>query len=284
MLRKFMGAASVVILLFAFAALGIYLWRQTRLVDPSTLLDQKTFRCYAVGESMRTIGYTRAQRKAKQIKRIKLLLTADLDPLDDSKLRGELAVLSWEISNARFLRGCAEAYFTPGTTKLRESFPEPPKAMDTRDLGKILTEALQIPDRQKPHGLEERTIFHLAELSLANKDFKQAHTYAKDYAEKHPSGLYADALQLILADALLGQGKQEDALAIYQQVGRLPIGFEAHYARYRESAIQRSLDDKEGADQLLADVLKWAKRGDRAALRSVLEGGDVPPAPSQESP
>lgn len=280
LLRRFLQVSAALIVILALVASGFYLWRRSQVLDPGELMDMQTFHCLAVGESMRTIGYTRAQRKEKQLGRIDRLLREELDELDAAKLRSERAILAWEIADARYQRGCAEAYFAPGSTRVRKDFPDTPAAMDTAHLESSFQSALeQTAPRLRPHGFDERAALHLSTLALQEDEPRLALKRAQGYLKEHPEGLYADALRLVVADAQLALGNQGDALAIYQEVGRLPIGLEAHYARYREAMIQQKLGMPDKHQALLADVLKWAQRGDRTALRLVLEGQQLPLPP-----
>jgi hypothetical protein len=280
LLRRFLQVSVALIVILALVAGGFYLWRRSQALDPGALMDMQTFHCLAVGESMRTIGYTRAQRKEKQLKRIDRLLREELDELDAAKLRSERAILAWEIADARFQRGCAEAYFAPGSTKVRQDFEQPPAAMDTTLLEESFQSALEkTTPRLRPHGFDERAALHLSSLALQQGQARLALTRAQEHLEAQPEGLYADALRLVVADAQLSLGNQDEALLIYQEVGRLPIGLEAHYARYREAMIQEKLGQEDKHQALLEDVVKWARRGDRTALRLVLEGQTLPLPP-----
>jgi hypothetical protein len=283
MIRRFVQLSAALALALALTAAAVYLWRQHPDIEHADLIDQRAFRCYAVGESMRTIGYTRVQRKQTQLKRIERLLQEELDDLDAAKLRAERAILAWEIADAEYQRACAEAWFEPGSTKARPSFPEAPRPFRAPLVRAAFEEALaQSSPRLLPHGFDERAALHLSELALDRGDHREAARIARAHLEAQPEGLYVDALRLTLADAALAGGDLGESLSLYQEVGRLPIGFEAHYARYREAMIHRLQGREEQAQALLRDVLQWAKRGDRAALRLLLEGQPLPPPPPPE--
>lgn len=279
MLRKFLLGAGGLILLLSLAIVVVYVVRHAS-VDTSNLLDRQTFRCYAVSESMRTIGYNRLKRKEKQLGRIDALLEKKLQELDDAKLRSERAILIQEIEEARFLRSCAEAYFEPGTTHLRETFPEPPLRFNADAVRKAFERAnKEVPARMQPHGFDERAALHLADAAQLQGDHNAAIEIAGDHLKKHPDGLYADSLQLVMADALLQKGSTAEARELYDLVGKLPIGFDAHYARYRSAMILRSNGEVSASDDLLKEVHKWSSRGDREALERALLGENSPPAP-----
>ncbi len=278
-MSRIVAIAATLSLALTAAGVGLWFWSDGAL-DTSSLLDRDTFRCLSASESMRTIGYARHTRKAAQIKRIDRLLGHDLEALDAAKLRSERAILAWEGEDARFLRDCAEAYYTPGGTGLRETFGDPPAAMDYGPTQASFEAALaEVPERLRPHGFEERAALHLAEAALARGDAKAAIEQARKHLKEDPQGLYTDTIQLVLADALLIEGDLPGATAMYQEVGRMRIGQDAQYARYRLSMLLRAQGDEAEAEVLYEDVLEWAERGGRVPVERALQPGDAPMPP-----
>ncbi len=278
MIRKIVIGSAILVVIIGIALAGLSIARRIP-IEPGELLDRHAFRCYGVSESMRTIGFTRQQRKEKQLKRVNRLLQHELQPLDEAKIRTERAILTWDIEDTIFQMGCAEAYYMPGSTKLRESYKKPPAAFDASPVEEAFLKAFEkVPPRLFLHGFEERGSLHLAEAALLQKKWDRAARLAGEHLEKFPSGLYSDTIKNVKADALLAQGKSLDALALYKEVGRLPIGIDAHYARYRAGMLQQKLGESEEAQKLLQDVIRWSRRGDRNALLRVLENREpVPP-------
>lgn len=273
MLRSFIVITIVVAVIAG--GLGLWAYAARRTVDPTQLLDRTAFRCYAVSESMRTIGFARHKRKRTQIARIERLLTCDLEKLDEAKLRGELAILRQEAEDARFQRDCAEAWYQESGTRLKDTWETTPDPMDWAPIETSFKETMErVPERLWPHGFDERAALHTAEAALAQSRPQEAITLARAYLEANPKGLYNDSLQLTLADALLQLGDQREALALYEDVGQLRIGQEAQYARYRASIILRSEGQLARADELFEDVVKWARRGGHRPLARLLGGGD----------
>lgn len=244
-------------------------------------LNHAEFRCYTVSESARTVGASRVKRKTLQLKRIKRLLeeVKKLEPLDDAKLRSERAVLMADIADAEFQRQCAEAYFTPSRTTLREQFAEPPVPVNLQAARDVFeTVKRDIAPRLWPHGFEGRADAFIAEAKLQNQELADVREQARAQIEDRPEGLYTDTYKLIMADALVGEGKLEEALKLYEDVGRLRIGFDAHYARYRAGRIYAVLGDAEKAKACTKDVLRWARNGERTALVRFLKSeAPIPP-------
>ena len=75
---------------------------------------------------------------------------------------------------------------------------------------------------------------------------------------------------LTLADALLQRSERTRALTLYRDVGKLRLGIEAQYARYRAAAILRNDGQSAEADQLLKEVRIWAERSGRDPIVKVL--------------
>ncbi len=251
--------------------------------DTSGVLSRWEFRCLAVSESMRTIGPSRIDRKKVQLARIdRLLKRDDLEKLDAAKLHSERAVLVQELEDAQFLYDCSETYYAPGSTTLRPTFGSGPRPYDADAVGRVFEEAVQqTTDRHRPHGFNERAALHTAEAAIVRGEFAAATEAAREQLESKPSGLYADTLELVAADAELASGDVDAALVLYEAVGKLPIGVEAHYARYRKSIILRRRGDGEGAEAALATVKRWADRGDREALGRWLRNEEPrPPLPT----
>ncbi len=243
------------------------------------LVSRTDFRCYAATESMRTIGHARHKRKTGQIARIERLLTHKLEALDEAKLRSEMAVLRWEVADIGRQRDCAEAYYEPGSTKLRQGFADDsgqilikaPKYIDYGPIERNFNEAFdKVPKRMQPHGFAERAALHMAEAALAQGRMDEAIKRAGDYLEDDPRGLYTDSLKLVLADALLHQGERARAVVLYKDVGELRIGIDAQYARYRLSRLLDAEGQQDEAKKLFDDVVKWAERGGREAMHHVL--------------
>lgn len=279
MMHRFLWGAGVLIVALVVVAGAVWGLRRGSGVKVEGSLDRRTFQCFAVGESMRTIGYSRAERKQKQLARIERLLERELDPLDEAKLRSERAILRWELADARFQRDCAESYFEPGSSSLRERFPSAPPSFDSAGIREAFEEAqAKTPPRLRPHGFDERSSLHLAESALEREEYDRAIEQARARLAEEPEGLYIDMLKLVLADALLAQGAGREAEELYGQVGKLPIGEEAHYARYKQALLLKARGQDDEAQELLGEVLEWAKRGDREALVKVLRGDDPPPS------
>lgn len=248
---------------------------------PEDLLSRDDFRCLAVSESFRTVAANRIKRKSRQVARIERLVAIEnLEPLDEAKLRAELAILSWEVEDSRFMRDCAETYYEPGSTQLRKTFGDAPPLPDFHHAQRVLTEtATRVSPRMLPHGYENRANLYLA-IAAGSDQPDKAIERARRYLDTSPQGLYSDSLRLLIADIELRQGEVDDALAHYREVGRLKIGLDAHYARYREGAILRANGDAKTAEETLDDVRKWADRGDRQALERYLQGREpIPPRP-----
>jgi len=252
---------------------GLVLWALSAggMVDSAELLDRESFRCLAASESMRTIGDARHKRKAAQIVRIERLLTHDLEDLDRAKLKSEKAILAWESEDSRHLRDCAEAYYTSGGTELRTAFDETPPRMDHTQSKLAFKEAIEaVPERLRPHGFNERAALHLAEAALSAADDDRAIDLTRKHLKDVPQGLYIDTLKLVLADALLRQGDREEAQNLYQDVGRMRIGQDAQYARYRLGKLLELNRESQKAGKMLEDVMDWAERGGRQPLQRTL--------------
>lgn len=249
--------------------------------DTEGVLDRWQFRCLAASESMRTIAPARLERKTLQLARIDRLLGHKLEVLDDAKLRTERAVLVQELEDANFLYECAETYYAPGSTGLRPNFGPPPDPYDAAKVRNAFDDAIAATkERHRPHGFDERTALHTAEAHLRAGEYTEAVELARAQLAAKPSGLYADTLELVIADAELGRGNIEGALELYNAVGKLPIGVEAHYARYRKSEVLKRRGDGEGAEAALGSVKRWADRGDREPLARRLRGeAPIPPVP-----
>jgi len=276
---------AILVVLGAATAIGLVVYQHAGpSVDASTLIDHEDFQCYAVSESARTVAMARIDRKQLQVRRMERLLgTGKLDELDHAKLQAELAIVVWDLEEARFQRECAEAYFRPGSTHLRKTFEGAPPRMDTRRASAAFHAALDtVEPRLLPHGFDERAELHLAQIAIREGHPDEALSLATRRLEAHPDGLYADSFQLVAADALLDLGRSGESLTYYQLAGKLKIGLDAHYARYRLAMLERADDHDDEADKLLADVDRWARRGDREALVKVLEGKPpVPPKPTK---
>lgn len=284
--RPIWPATLAIVFIIALAvAVGLYVVQHAGpSVDPESLIDHEDFECYAVSESARTVAAARIDRKRIQVGRMERLLATDkLDPLDHAKLRAELAIVMWDLEEARFQRDCAEAYFKPGSTHLRKTFETTPARMQTERVGEAFESALdKVEPRLLPHGFEERAHLYLARIALSRGNPDKALDLATQRLEAHPDGLYADSFQLVAADALLLLGRSAEAVEYYRLAGRLKIGLDAHYARYRLAALERAAGNPDEADKLMADVDRWARRGDREALVKVLEGAaQGPPKPSK---
>lgn len=269
-----MTRTAAIIAAIAIIASGFALWafsgRDT--LPTQELMDQQQFGCYAVSESMRTIGHARHRRKQGQIARIERLLTHELEALDAAKLRSELAILRWESENTRRQRDCAEAWYEPGSTRLRETFDQPdPPPIDYAPIQEAFQEVVdQVPERLRPHGFAERAALHLGEAALATGDLEKAIEHTQGFLEIEPRSLYTDGLKLTLADALLQRSERTRALTLYRDVGKLRLGIEAQYARYRAAAILRNDGQSAEADQLLKEVRIWAERSGRDPIVKVL--------------
>jgi len=276
MFRNFLIA--VIIFVFVVAGVGLWAFGARRAVDPSDLLDRQTFKCLAASESMRTIGFARHKRKTTQITRIERLLEEKLEDLDRAKLQSERAILAWESEDAKHLRNCAEAYYVSGGTKLRETFDAAPQRMDYSHIELAFEEALQkVPERLRPHGFDERAALHLSEAALATKKTSNAIKLSREHIESNPQGLYTDTLKLVLADALLIEGEVEEAQALYTDVGRMRIGQDAQYARYRLSKMLEARGKLHQSQSMLDDVRRWTSRGGRQPLERTLS--DKTPKP-----
>jgi hypothetical protein len=249
--------------------------------DTNGVLTRSEFHCLTVSESMRTIAPARLERKRVQVTRIERLLLLNLDDLDNAKLLAERAVLTQEIEETRFLYDCAETYYAPGSTGLRPSFGHGPSPYDAAKVGRAFHEATERSSpRHRPHGFEERTALHTAEASLAAGERARAAEIANTQLRATPTALFADSLEIIAADAQLALGQLDDAAELYRSVGNLPIGVDAHYARYRTTEILHRRGDDQAARSTRASVLRWADRGDRDALASWLrQTAPLPPLP-----
>lgn len=267
--------------IFAVTAVALLVGCSKSGFDTDGVLNRWQFRCLSVSESMRTIGPARLDRKKVQLARIDRLVKLDLEVLDAAKLRTERAVLIQELEETQFLYDCAETYYAPGSTGLRPSFGSGPRPYDPIAVGQGFVDAVAATgERHRPHGFDERVALHTAEAALARGESDEASMDARAQLEAKPSGLYTDTLELVAADADLAAGRVDAALALYESVGKLAIGVEAHYARYRKAEILRRRGDAEGAAEALGSVRRWADRGDRQALSRWLDGGaPAPPLP-----
>lgn len=251
---------------------------------PEGILDRQTFRCFGVSESARTVAASRIDHKKVQLRRMRRLLDAHkLEGLDDAKIKAEYAITMWDAEDARFLQACAEAYFRPGSAHLRPTFDDAPVPTAFRPgepRAAFQTALDTVEPRHLPHGFEERARLHLAESALILKDYDKARSLASDYLEANPTTLYRDTFQLVAADAALALGDADAAIALYKDVGRLKIGLDSHYARYRLAMIHKARGEDDEADTLINEVLQWADRGDREALAWLLRGQQpAPPMP-----
>lgn len=287
-MSKKVGRATIVFAVLIVSALlagGWWLASRYWPVETDTLLGHNDFRCYTISETARTVGAARIERKQRQVRRIERLLreVGDLEQLDEAKLRSERAILMWDIANARFQTGCAEAYFQPGRTTLRESFPIAPPAMEVQEAQEALVAALQnVNPRLAPQGFADRAHLYVAEAALVSGEHRNAVQRAAEALEPDPGGLYADSLKLIMADAYVELGRTAEAVELYEEVGRIRIGFDAYYARYRYGSLLKALGEHEQGDKFIADVLTWAERGDRGALvRFLKQLEPIPPPPSR---
>ena len=128
-----------------------------------------------------------------------------------------------------------------------------------------------------PHGFQERAQLHIAEAAFYAGEYESAARQANALLEESSVSLYADDLRLVIADSSVALGDTPKALALYGEVGKVKIGFEAHYARYRTGSILRA-QGKEQGEVLLNEVIKWAERGERGALLRVLKNeAPLPP-------
>lgn len=244
---------------------------------PEGILDWQTFRCYAASESMRTVTPARIEHKKIQLRRMRRLLdTHRLDARDEAKLRAELAITLWDAEDARYLRACAEAYYQPGSAHARTTFDQTPVAFRTDEAAAAFRAAAEVEPRLLPHGFSDRAQLHQAEIALHQRDLPEAERLARARLDDEDPSLYEATYQIILADALLARGARDEAAALYEDAGRLKIGAETYYARYRLSVLLRAQGRDDEAQALLDDVLQWARRGDREVLTLVLKGGVVP--------
>ncbi|MEL6178495.1 MAG: hypothetical protein AAFS10_06055 [Myxococcota bacterium] len=253
-------------------------------VETGTLLGRNDFRCYTISETARTVGVARIERKQQQVRRIeRLLLKTTLEQLDEAKLRSERAILLWDIADARFQVGCAKAYFEPGRTTLRESFPNVPPPMEVNEAREALQAALRnVNPRLSPHGFAERAKLYIAEAALVSGEYRNAIELAEKTLDPKPGGLYEDQLKLVIADAYMELGRTSEAVTLYEEVGRIRIGLDAYYARYRYGTVLQALGRSEQGDPFIRDVLTWAERGDRGALVRFLNNTPpIPPAPKR---
>ncbi len=243
------------------------------------LLNRHAFRCLAVGESYRTVGVERTERRLEQTKRIERLLEVEaLDELDVAKLKAEHAVVWYDVEEARFLKGCADTYYEPSRTTVRKTFEGAPKSFDPLFSTPAFESAMEdVEHRFLPRGFKEIATMRLADAYLHRGEYDKALEYGQRGLDEFPEGIQSDTFHMLVGDAYYAKGDTAKAVEHYNEVVKMRLGFEAQYARYRLAMIASASGDSGRADEYLGDLGKWASRSGRGALESWLKNPDNRP-------